>query len=649
VGEVTANILTRQEIVVRPILPRILTTGDSVALSAIVHNYSSGRKEIDVALQVREVEGIRPLAVSSPLTQTISLGAGELRIVGWQATVAEATKAEIVVRADIGDETADAVLLTLPIRPLAVPDVTSQVGQFTGELATAIPLPAGALSMSTVRIELSRSIAGSLLHGLEFLTGFPYGCVEQTMSKALPNAAVGRALYQLGVSDPTLLADLPDKVNAGLQRLYGYQHNDGGWGWWYDDLSDDYQTAWVVFGLAVTAEAGYEVDPTVIERGAVWLADHLSAMDIRSRAYALYSMALAGHGDRAETEALLAQQDELDTFSRAALALTLHRLGARAEARALIDALAESAVIQDGRVSWTGEEYDGHYHQKFMSSAVRSTALALSAFVEVRPGHALEPGIVRWLMSQRRQEGWGSTNETSYTVLALTDHLLASRAAMAESTYSVLLNGVTLAEGRLGPDEPAVSLTIPAAQMATGINSLRIRQTGGGMLYYTISSRVFLAQEQIEPAGGIQVTREYIDLASGQPITTAVAGELVEVRLQFTLAERGAFLVIEDRVPGGLEPLNERLNTTSHVASADPYQEPVYFWQEHGYNHKEIHGDRVSFFVTELDAGRHTYTYLARATHRGDFAALPAEVWAMYDLATWGRSSSSRLEVTGVR
>jgi uncharacterized protein YfaS (alpha-2-macroglobulin family) len=519
------------------------------------------------------------------------------------------------------------------------------VGQFAGELATAIPLPAGALSASTVRIELSRSIAGSLLHGLEYLTGFPYGCVEQTMSKALPNAAVGRALYQLGVADPTLLADLPAKVDAGLQRLYGYQHNDGGWGWWYDDSTDDYQTAWVVFGLAVTAEAGYEVDPTVIERGVQWLEDHLAGMDIRTRAYALYSMARAGHGNLTETEALLAQQEELDTFSRAALALALQRAGATSEARALLDSLAESAVVRDGKVSWTGDEYDGHYHEKFMSSAIRSTALVLSAFVEIRPGHALEPGIVRWLMGQRQQEGWGSTNETSFTVLALTDHLLATQEATAETTYTVLLNGVAISEGQLGPGEPAASLMIPAAELETGVNSLRVRQSGEGMLYYTISSRVYLAQEQIEPAGDLGVEREYFELATGRPITTAVAGELVQVRLTFTLPEQGSYLIVEDRVPGGLEPLNERLNTTTHVGATEEWQEPVYFWQEYGYNHKEIRGNRVGFFITELDAGSHSYTYIARATHTGEFVALPAEVWAMYDLATWGRSSSSRLEV----
>ena len=80
----------------------------------------------------------------------------------------------------------------------------------------------------------------------------------------------------------TGLADLAEKINSGLQRLYGYQHIDGGWGWWHDDDSHAYQTAWVVYGLAMTMEAGFEVDPEVIRRGADWLVDNLEEMDIRA-------------------------------------------------------------------------------------------------------------------------------------------------------------------------------------------------------------------------------------------------------------------------------------------------------------------------------------------------------------------------------
>ena len=643
VGETFTNFTTKQEIVVRPILPRTLTAGDQVNLSAIIHNYSDETQTIDVRLIMNNEQ----LIVNDELVvQTIRLAPGELRVVGWPLEAVSAGEAAIIVRADVGDATMDAVEMALAIRPLAVPDVTTEVGQFNRQLSAEVDLPADALPMSSVNIELSRSIAGTLLEGLEYLTGFPYGCVEQTMSRALPNAVVGRALNQLGVTNPALQADLPAKVNAGLQKLYGYQHNDGGWGWWYDDSSHDYQTAWVVFGLAVMADAGYEVDAGVIERGVEWLNANLNSMDKRTRAYALYSMAAAGHPNGEAALALLDDLVELDTFSQAGLALALWEAGEQEAARQVVDLLAETAVTNpDGKVHWPGDQYDGYYYEKTMASATRSTALALSAFATLRPGHELEAGMVRYLMAQRQQDGWGTTNETSYAILALTDHLLAtsfSESATA-TNYTILLNDEPIASGSLGRGEPAVSIEIPAEQMQTGNNALRITHDGSRNLYYVINNRLYLAQAEIEAAGIVTVSRAYLDVNTNQRLETIEPGQLVQVRLTVQMPHRASYVIVEDSLPGGLEALNEGLNTTSRVATV--YEEPHYYWREYGYNYKEIRGDRVSFFITEMDAGRRTLTYIARATHGGQFVAMPAEVYAMYDLTTWGRSASSELVV----
>jgi uncharacterized protein YfaS (alpha-2-macroglobulin family) len=643
VGQAKRNILTQQEFVVRPILPRTLTAGDTVNLSAIVHNYSDATQRVELRL----LTGDSLLTPHDAPLQSRTVAPGGTRLVGWQLSAAGAGEAQITVQLEVGGIVRDAVQLPLPIRPLAIPDVTSQVGQFSGELATTVDVPAGALPMSSLRLELGRSIAGTLLEGLEYLTGFPYGCVEQTMSRALPNAVVGRAFAQLGVGNPTIQADLPAKVNAGLQRLYGYQHNDGGWGWWYDDSSHDYQTAWVIFGLAMMADAGYEVDQGVIERGVAWLNDHLDAMDIRTRAYALYSMAAAGSPNLAESTSLLDRLDELDTFSLSGLALALHEAGAAAEAASIVDLLAATAIFAEGdKVHWSGVDYDGAYYRKTMASATRSTALALSAFTQIRPGHELEPGIVRWLMGQRRQQGWGTTNETSYAVLGLTDHLLTTSFSDAAEAvdYTIWLNGKAVATGALQRGEPAMSLEIPAAQLENGINQLRVSQSGGHRLYYGIHNRVLLAQEKIESAGVIDLQRTYLDPQSGEPVETAEAGQLVRVRLTVVTSEDASYVLVEDHLPGGLEALNEGLNTSSRQGEA--YQEPEYRWRDHGYNYKEVRGDRVTFFITELEGGTHTYNYFARATHAGSFVAMPVEAHAMYDLATWGRSASARLTIS---
>ena len=48
-------------------------------------------------------------------------------------------------------------------------------------------------------IRVSPSIAGSLFGALDYLTTFPYGCVEQTMSSFLPNIIVTQAVNELGL------------------------------------------------------------------------------------------------------------------------------------------------------------------------------------------------------------------------------------------------------------------------------------------------------------------------------------------------------------------------------------------------------------------------------------------------------------------
>src|SRR5256885_6867113 len=110
-----------------------------------------------------------------------------------------------------------------------------------------------------LRIEASPSIASALFGALDYLTTYPYGCTEQTMSSFLPNVIVSQALKDVKSSSIRDSNDLGRKVQKGLNRLYAYQHDDGGWGWWKDDQSDPFMTAYVVSGLTLAKQNGYQV------------------------------------------------------------------------------------------------------------------------------------------------------------------------------------------------------------------------------------------------------------------------------------------------------------------------------------------------------------------------------------------------------
>jgi uncharacterized protein YfaS (alpha-2-macroglobulin family) len=282
-----------------------------------------------------------------------------------------------------------------------------------------------------------------------------------------------------------------------------------------------------------------------------------------------------------------------------------------------------------------------------MSSSTRSTALALAAIVRIRPDDPTVMQTVRWLMSRRAPDGWGTTQETAYAVVALTDYLRASRELNSGSTYRVYINDQLAQQGTLSAGQIQQTIQIPATQLRDGTNRVRLeRDRSNGRLYYKITQRALIAGSTDRAAGPIAVTRTYLDPKSNKPITTVQPGDVIKVEVKVTMPDEGWYVAIEDPLPGGMEGVNEHLNTTSYTARQGYYEEgDDFFYQDYGYNNKEIHDDRVVFFVTHLNKGSRTFTYLARATQAGAFNIMPAQVYLMYAPEQWGRSASGTIRV----
>lgn len=647
VGEVTTHIVTRKDLVVRPILPATLTAGDQIDLTVIVHNNTEVSRTLDVGLT--PTSGFE---LSDALTRTATVAANSTVIIGWRARALEAGERALTFwAADPTDrDVSDAVELPINVKALATVDQATRLAEIHSAETWNVTVPSGLLAQSSVDLALSASIAGNVTDGLEYLTGYPYGCVEQTMSRALPNAVVARAFRDLKLDDALDRLEMARKIDASVQRLYGFQHDDGGWGWWTDDDTNDYQTAWVIFGLTQTRAAGYEVDPAVIERGANYLAARIEDLDTHTRAFALYSLALAGYGDLSATQAAAKDDTDLDAFSQASLALALHLLGDADGAKDRLATLTATVRRQDGRAYWLAADADGHYDHKTMASTTRSTALALSAFIALDPNSPLVAESVRYLMDHRRPEGWGSTNETSFTILALTDYLLLRASQIGSTSFVVSINGVEVVKGALTADRLSTRLSLPLAAFRPGGNMISIKTPSTQPLYLAATQRWYSATSRIDRDGAIDVERHYSEAGTGSPLVMFNAGDIVKVTLSVDLPQAGSFMLIEDAIPGGFEPINERLNSSSFDSRLfkDCYWYgdcSFYHWEEYGYNQKEIRADRVSFFVTTLRAGRTIFTYLARAVRTGRFTALPATASAMYDETLWGRSKTETVFV----
>ena len=661
VGEASTQVVVSQDIVIQPVTPRFLVQGDAVVLDTIVRNFTT--EPVSATVQVNLVG----LDLDGDPRQVVHIPANGSATASWPVVAGEPEEAEIEIRATASRGTRligrDAVALSLPVVPFALPEVTSWAGELTPLSPTntvTLTLPSDVVSAtSRLEISLSRSLTAGLVDGLEYLTGYPYGCVEQTMSRVLPNAVVSQAFSELGMRSEMLETDLPSMVSQGLQRLYAFQHEDGGWGWWYDDVTDAYQTAYVLLGLAMTERAGFEVDDGVLSLGAEALRRLLPDSEPRTQAYGAHSLVMAG---QAVTVTLnLTDALELDPFSQAALVVALDAGGGLVSVPdspaemvpALLASLREAAVQDGTMVHWEESAADRAYAREVMGSTERTTAMVLDTLVRLEPADPLLPGAVRWLMARRQGPGWGDTQKTSYAVIALTSYALAAEGQAADTAYAVYVNRELWQEGALTQADGIAAYTLPAEELEPGENTVQFALGNGGApagrLYYSSVAVLDRApgDEGIQALSpyerSIPVRREYRLQGSEKPAYEFQQGDLIEVRLTLDVPEESWYVIIDDPLPAGFEALNERLGTTSYAAGAG--LGPVYYWEAYGYNRKQVRDDRVSFFITHLEAGERTFSYLARAVSAGTFTALPAEVYPMYDAEAWSRSDAASCHI----
>src|SRR5258705_3018240 len=146
----------------------------------------------------------------------------------------------------------------------------------------------------------------------------------------LPNVIVTKAGSELGIKANLEQAEVQQKIRAGLDRLYNFQHEDGGWGWWETDESHPFMTAYVVAGLVQAKSAGATVEEDRINRGAAWVRAAL-ARDVKLtpdlRAYMVYSRVLAGDKQDPAMGDVYDKRSALSPYGLALLGLALEAAG----------------------------------------------------------------------------------------------------------------------------------------------------------------------------------------------------------------------------------------------------------------------------------------------------------------------------------
>src|SRR5262249_54970446 len=145
----------------------------------------------------------------------------------------------------------------------------------------------------------------------------------------LPDVWVAKAMKDLKLESTIDTPELERKIQAGLERLYAFQHDDGGWGWWKEDQSYVFMTAYVVSGLAHAKTAGYEVKPEAISNGTKFLVRQLQQhpnMRPELRAYVVYALVAAEAGEAKMLDEAYARRNDMSSTGLSMLGLAMNAM-----------------------------------------------------------------------------------------------------------------------------------------------------------------------------------------------------------------------------------------------------------------------------------------------------------------------------------
>ncbi len=689
VGQAEADILSTLDLLVRPVLPRFFVVGDQAEVATVVHNNT------EAALEVKVNISTQGLALEGEASQTVTVPPGEATKVVWPVTVLASepgpdgvSQAQVRMWASAqtpaqgSEELFDGREDTLPVYRYATPEVVATAGHLSeaGLRQEIIQLPRGLdAGQGSLAVQIDGSLTAATQDALDYLEHYPYECVEQTVSRFLPNVVTWQVLEEMDLERPELRQKLAQMVGVALQRLYAQQHYDGGWGWWVSNDSNPYLTAYVLHGMLEAHRAGFAVDEQVMEQATAYLRGELPSVgSLKSHwqanrlAYQLYVLAEVVNafeqrprGELGLAVRLFEARHLLDRYGQATLAVALALLDPDEPQRVqtLLEDLAGDAVVSATGTHW--QEGTPDYWN--MNTDVRTTAIALWAFSRLEPDHKLLPSVVRWLMAVRREGHWESTQDTAWSLLGLVGYMRASGEMQGDFGWTIYLNGAQLASGQVSKEniDESHKLQVEMAQLlAEEANRLVIErhapeagQTGEGQLYYAAQLRYYLPADHVPALDrGLMVARQYSLVDSpGEYVDAAQVGDVIRVKLTLVAANDLYYVVVEDPLPAGFEGIDLSLKTTSVVGEQPELRNVTaeeenswyrrYGWGWWWFSQTEMRDEKIVLFAEYLPRGTYEYTYLMRAGVPGEFLVLPTTGYQMYFPEVFGRSDGARFTV----
>ena len=623
-GTGQATIRTTQDFMVLAGLPPLVRERDRFRAIFTVRNTTDAPAAMRLAAQVSHLD-------RAPAVQTLALAAGEAKEVGWEIKVpvnVENLGWEVTLSTEDGTmrDRLKAVQKVIPAIPVRTFQAT--LAQLDKPLEISVERPLDAVpGRGGIRVHLRNRLADELAGVKEYMSFYPYICLEQLVSQAVALRDEGR--WQ-GV-----MSTLPSYLDRdGLAKYFPIMVQ-----------GSDVLTSYL---LAIAGEAGWKVPEDSRARMVKGLRGFVQGKVVRQSELPTADTAIR---KVAALDAIARTEGGVDPQMLTSLAIepnlwptsaVLDWMSLLSRVPALPDhdsRLAQAEQIIRSRLNFQGtvmgfstERTDALWWL-MISSDVNANRVILNLLDRDRWKEDL-PRLVRGAVARQQKGRWNTTVANAWGVLAM-EKFSARFEKEPVGGDTVLTLGTRAREHHWAEKEKGGTYAFPWPE---GRGAVGANHHGGGKPWATFQSLAAIPLKQ-PFSSGYKIVRTMTAIEQKSKGSWS-RGDIYRVRLEIEAQSDMTWVVVNDPVPAGAAILGTGLGRDSKIMTQ---AEKNQGWVWPAFEERRFDSFRAYYRL--VPKGRFSLEYTVRLNNPGRFELPETRVEALYSPEMFGELPNDPLEV----
>lgn len=610
-GSADKDMLVKAPLILEPYLPRKMKLGDKLSIPVSVFALEENIGNIEVYYKFNEKNDTKSITLKKGDKETVYFEDEAPNIVGSEKII-------VGVRSNVYnyEET-----VSMPINSNRPPIEVSENSELIGRNeATFIQDKEFVKGTVDSMLTISNTMMLGLDQRLKFLINYPYGCAEQTTSSVFPQLFIEK----LSTTKKFDKQEIIDNINAGIERLKLFRLNNGAFSYWPGDKDvSEWATNYIGHFLIYAKKYGYYVPDSMYNGFIDYTAREIKRRkmdydhDINWKCYALYLLSLAGKSNVSEMNYMYEKyyQHDMDDISKMYLASAYKLYGEQNIATNIISSINVESIKKKFKEM---NEKNRYYYTYNYGSELRDMAAYLDCYYTIFGKNEKE--AFDEILSALRSKNWHSTQETAYSLLALSN--------IVDNSSKEIIKGIIDIDGtkteystenqyRMKIDENAKNIkVIPGIDGNTYVN------------YYL--EGVLLNDEIEDYADGFNIERNfYTDEGNKINVDNVKSGDTFW--LEVVVSPTKAFtddlenIALVQILPSGWEIENLRLLGLKAPSWVEEKE------KETKISYTDIRDDRIMWFFNYSGRGIKRFLVKLNAVTRGEFDFPGTTLEAMYD------------------